>query len=833
MGCSNGNNYININKSLLIKLCLNLYKNEIIINNSIQESLDENFKYKPKVYYLVNRFWKEDYLEFFSYKAIKNIIFEVIGGVYSDVNVEEINAFSKGENLKSLIEDDRIQEKIEIIRNKGLINFPKELKSISHIKNNFININNEKETFPDIYTALLEKETFDLMVKLLNDTTEDKILKKEDLSQIFHSQALFGNENIYIKIKENEIVICFLENEKLRTKYFMNFEKEKKFEDIIKKYILDRTVEKSIEKNYINDLDSISQRDMIVEDENIGYFLNLIPIDKDEISKNLKNQSLISEKNEGPPPLINDNNKNSDINKINMEENNKRSEDVKEDKNINNFENDNINNNKEKSLIDIISENDLISKKDDNISVNNNNNDIIFNNNKNLFENNEQENNKNDNKNINLITEGNNEKYDKPSITDNGNNDNKIFINDNNLENSNNKIFRRIKKMESNDFINEILQCLINIEILRDFFINHKKEIIDENSKNPNFCKRFFHTIKYVNNYVMNNDEKILDDDFLKKNIFNSNFDIVSFLSILFNKFKDELRGLSLNINEKCIDRFFYGQRNIECTCLSCGNNFTNREPFFYLKFDLSKIFQYYIRQNDYIMNINLTDCFNYNFKFSEEFSCDNCRSTNYTIKSYEISRLPDIIIIILENGFQTPFIHKFILESTTLVNDKEKSYYRLVSQIGQNERKTFVTHLLSLDDLKWRECLENDIVECSKDDVKNKVPYVLFYQRMQDLNIIKLIDEDDNSVILHENDNIDLVFFSTVTRIKEKLEHLDSNYTIGYIYNEILCKKYKLVDKNKVLFFCNSRKLDDSKSIKDNNLDNDDFVIIVEYNYS
>jgi hypothetical protein len=232
-------------------------------------------------------------------------------------------------------------------------------------------------------------------------------------------------------------------------------------------------------------------------------------------------------------------------------------------------------------------------------------------------------------------------------------------------------------------------------------------------------------------------------------------------------------------------------------------------------------------------MNINLTDCFNYNFKFSEEFSCDNCHSTNYTIKSYEISRLPDIIIIILENGFQTPFIHKFILESTTLVNDKEKSYYRLVSQIGQNERKTFVTHLLSLDDLKWRECLENDIVECSKDDVKNKVPYVLFYQRMQDLNIIKFIDEDDNSVILHENDNIDLVFFSTVTRIKEKLEHLDSNYTIGYIYNEILCKKYKLVDKNKVLFFCNSRKLDDSKSIKDNNLDNDDFVIIVEYNYS
>jgi hypothetical protein len=232
-------------------------------------------------------------------------------------------------------------------------------------------------------------------------------------------------------------------------------------------------------------------------------------------------------------------------------------------------------------------------------------------------------------------------------------------------------------------------------------------------------------------------------------------------------------------------------------------------------------------------MNINLTNCFNYNFKFSEELTCDKCGNNNYKIKSYEISRLPDIIIIILENGSWASFNHKFILESTALVNDKEKTYYYLVSQISQKEGETLVTHIKSLEDLKWRECRENDIVECSEDDVKNKVPYILFYQKVQDLNIIKLIDEDDNSVILHENDNIDLVFYSTVSRIKEKLEHLDTNYTIDYIYDEILCKKYKLEMQNRVLFFSNSRKLDNSKSIKDNKLNNDDFVIIVEYNYS
>ena len=520
MGCSNGNNYININQSILIKLCLNLYKNEIIINNSIQESLDRHFKHKPKLYYLVNRFWKEDYLKFFSYNEFKDIIIELIGKEYYDVNVEEINAFSKEDKLKSLLNNERIQEKIEKIRNKSKHNFPYELKAISHIKNDFVKLNQEKETFPEPNTALLEKETFDLMVRLLNDTTEDKKFKKEDLNKIFSSQVLFGNENIYIKIKDNEIIVCFLENKKLRTKYFMYFEKENNFEDIIKKYILDRTVENSIEEKYKNDLDTISEHEMTVEDQSIGFFLNLIPIDKDEINKNLQNKSLISERNEGAPPLSYYNNKNSDINNINMEESNKRNEDAKEDKNFYNYDNDIINNNKEKSLIDKISENDLISKKDDNVSVNENNNDIFFNNNKNLFEINEQKVNKNDNENINLITNENNEIYDKPSMTDNGQNNNKILIEDNNIENPNNKIFRRIKKMESNDFINEIFQCLTNIEIIKDFFIDHKNEIIDENNKNPNFCKRFFHTIKYVNNYALNNDEKIFDDDFLKKKLF-------------------------------------------------------------------------------------------------------------------------------------------------------------------------------------------------------------------------------------------------------------------------------------------------------------------------
>ena len=665
------------------------------------------------------------------------------------------------------------------------------------------------------------------MIKLLNDSSEDKKVNKEELDKIvFHSQVLLGNENIYIKIKDNEIIICFLEDEKLRTKYFMYFNKEKCFEEIIKKYILNKSLETHIEYNY--DMLDISEREMNDGENKIGFFLNLIPIEKDENNKKLQSKSLISEDNKGAPPLYFEGNKKGNY-KINKKENNTKSCNVKEDKKINKNGHDNknniTNNKNENSLIEINYGKELIKKKNDNNnSVNDISKDMIFNpKDDNIIEDNDLKNNNDDKESINFISNENNQKYDTPYNSENKKNDKNLLIEDSedSTRNPNNKILRRIQKMGSN-IVNDVFQCLINIEIIRDFFIVNENKIKSENKNIAAFCKRFIHTIKFVNNNNLQNNENILDEEFFKKNNYNPNNDIVSFLSLSFKKFKEELKGLDLYINDRCIDKFFFGGRNIECICNYCGQNFRNNQPFFYLKFDLPQIFQYYTNINPHIMNINLIDCFNYSFRFGEELTCDKCGKNNYTVKSYKIDKLPDIIIIILEKGQGAPFTHKFMFDSTALVKDKEKTYYCLVSQIGQNERETLITHLKSLDDLEWRECKENNIVECNENDVKSKVPYVLFYQKVQDLDKIRLIDENDNSVILHENDNIDLMFYSTVTRVKEKLEHLDSNFTIGYIYSDILCKKYKLENKNnRVLFFSNSRLLDYNKSIKDNNLDN------------
>ena len=61
-------------------------------------------------------------------------------------------------------------------------------------------------------------------------------------------------------------------------------------------------------------------------------------------------------------------------------------------------------------------------------------------------------------------------------------------------------------------------------------------------------------------------------------------------------------------------------------------------------------------------------------------------------------------------------------------------------------------------------------------------------------------------------------------------MNNLDCNMKIIEIYNE-LYKKYELPNCN-IIFFCNSRKLDENRSIKDNKLENGDLIVLLEYNF-
>ena len=163
-------------------------------------------------------------------------------------------------------------------------------------------------------------------------------------------------------------------------------------------------------------------------------------------------------------------------------------------------------------------------------------------------------------------------------------------------------------------------------------------------------------------------------------------------------------------------------------------------------------------------------------------------------------------------------------------MDDCEKLTYNLTSVINIKENKDYITYLFSYNNLQWYLCKEDEIVKCDKKDLDNGEPLLLIYQKIKDLDKIKYIDEFDNSIDFHENDTVDLLVYSSVSKIKEKMNNLDYNMKIGEIYT-MLSEKYQLQNR-KIIYFCNSRKLDDKLSIKDNKIENDDLIILVEYNF-
>lgn len=159
--------------------------------------------------------------------------------------------------------------------------------------------------------------------------------------------------------------------------------------------------------------------------------------------------------------------------------------------------------------------------------------------------------------------------------------------------------------------------------------------------------------------------------------------------------------------------------------------------------------------------------------------------------------------------------------------DEDEKQGYELTNQINIKKNNEYATFLKSNN--KWYICQENNIVEYEENKFEKGIPYVLMYQKVNDLPKEKVRDELDRTI--DENETINLIFYSTVSKIKDKLEISENNLTLEKVYKE-LCRKYSFENRT-ILFFNNSRKLDFKKTIKDYNLINNDLIIIVEYNFT
>ena len=837
MGCSYSEVLDNDSKKI-IDISLKLYINDLEIKTKLNKPINQKYEYEK--YYLINKFWMEDYKDFFKYEEI----------------IKELNNLERNDkylsyknNFKNLLEE--ICDKDNIIRSmrqfKNRNKLSEEIKIFTRAKNNFIFINKGRVFFPEINTILIKESIFTEMIDIINHI-EDSI-KKIDLDYLIHSNVLIGDNNIYINmdnnkniIKNNEnfnnnLLICFFEESNLKTKYYIKFEKEKDFDEIINNYLIGNKLENNIKNISKGDNDNDSEPELIIGSQKKGYYFSLIPNYENNGNIILYNNNLNKIMNYSSN--VNDNDSFQPNFLLPKKErliliNNKRGENNNNSKNNNEIINNQIiiknsqnncnvnisinNNNNNNNLMG--SNNNININFQNNISINNNTNNNNINNNIN-------------NNNINNNNIDNNNSYNLINISNSNNNINSNIININNEYEE--FIIKRIKRIKNKNYINEFLQCLANVDIIKDFFINHETQIEECKNYTP-MCTRFINTLKYVYNIDNNNNDKFFDDEFLKKDEYKKiDNNITSFITILLGGFKEELQSLYLLINT--LHNIFYGQRTISYKCSSCQTNKNIIEQFCYLKFNLSNIFKYLKTQKDNIKSITVKDCFDYYKKHFDGFTCENCGNNTFIKYNNIIDSLQEVLILIIENG-DTNLLNKYYFNNDIILKNNNKKGYELISKINLKKNKEYVTYLKSNENSNWYTCEDNNIKYLCKEtdiiniDQKNKkeVPFVLIYKKVDDLPKDKFIDELDRTIEIIQDKTIDLIFYSTVSKIKDKLDHLDYDMTIESLYNK-LCEKYNF-KRSKILFFNNSRKLDCKKTIRENNLENEALIIIVEYNF-
>ena len=214
-----------------------------------------------------------------------------------------------------------------------------------------------------------------------------------------------------------------------------------------------------------------------------------------------------------------------------------------------------------------------------------------------------------------------------------------------------------------------------------------------------------------------------------------------------FNEFQDNLSVIS---------DIFFGFSEIASECLNCQNNNKIKglntpicykyEIFDCLAFPLLEVKNMKNTMNQ-SGNITLYDCFLYNQK-KELFTVDNknyCNICNQLYKSLYKTKIymsPNVMIIILnrdigESDIKLDFDEVLDITQFVLVKDLPQITYNLygvISNIGQSEQdEHFIASCKSPIDYKWYrydDALVTPINDLKNDVIDYGTPYILFYQK-------------------------------------------------------------------------------------------------------
>jgi hypothetical protein len=337
-----------------------------------------------------------------------------------------------------------------------------------------------------------------------------------------------------------------------------------------------------------------------------------------------------------------------------------------------------------------------------------------------------------------------------------------------------------LKDVSAKKFINPILQCFSQTMPLTKYFFNlNNMSKILMNKNNLKLSPLYLELNESLWNNL--NGSNIYEPCALIKMIENENYnnlkiekakDLISFIIDKLNEELSQPNNLNSSQNNKInkydknkifenffnnfkqktsiISEIFFGFKESKKECLNCKRIYKSQgldnpiyytyESFKYLIFPLEKI-----KEMKNSNNVSIYDCFEYNQRNSilKGNDCDNCK------KIWDLNILsrilvgPNILIIILENENNNPYIKldiKLRIDLTNFIIKKDKDnpkmiydLYGIFSYFENDNLSPYMACCLNQNDNHWYKFNNeniNQINDIQKEFIESGTPSILFYKK-------------------------------------------------------------------------------------------------------
>lgn len=372
----------------------------------------------------------------------------------------------------------------------------------------------------------------------------------------------------------------------------------------------------------------------------------------------------------------------------------------------------------------------------------------------------------------NIIGKNNNYNYTNNINNINGSNgfnNQNMSINNNQSNNKNNGNDNQNKKNYTcfiNDgdrsYLNAILQCLVNIKLLKNFFLSVEiGKYLTNNSKNLRLpfitLRAFYHYYEKKDKYYsLQIYSKILGElnkiyDSLKSR--NPNECLVFILENLSeqlnkikpkkeplkynNSLRDETIKYSIinykNSNDSIISDIFNWFHFKEFHCFECGNISFELNNFNTFQLDALGCYKAFQRNN-----INIFECIKFDFEKERNIYCKNCKKKEKSTIISSFYKLPKVFVFLLDIGEDINFNLEERINLSKFCESKTPAKYELIGIIFKkvkNETK-YVSFVKSFEDQKWYFFDEKvelyNISQVNLDNNNLFIPCTLFYKLME-----------------------------------------------------------------------------------------------------